>query len=111
MRPAGWLRDGRLGVEAISAFSQVPAPRREKAIERFLAPDEYIYALNHDQSLKGNWRRLRFALEYKMNRVLAVTLRNPPRMKARPGSSPAHLLMSDRHAPLFVARRLPIRAI
>ena len=61
----GWLRDGDCGVEAISAFYN--DPRREKAVQRFFGAGEYIYALNHDKSLKGNWRRLRFALQYKMD--------------------------------------------
>ena len=61
----GWLRDGDCSAEAINAFYK--DPRREKAVQRFFGAGEYIYALNHDQSLKGNWRRLRFALEYKMD--------------------------------------------
>jgi 2-polyprenyl-6-methoxyphenol hydroxylase-like FAD-dependent oxidoreductase len=60
-----WLREGDWGAEAIGAFYK--DARREKAVQRFFGAGEYIFALNHDESLKGSWRRLRFALQYRMD--------------------------------------------
>ncbi|MEO5952848.1 MAG: NAD(P)/FAD-dependent oxidoreductase, partial [Chloroflexia bacterium] len=39
-------------------------PRRKGALDEFFARGRYIYALNHDPSLPGKSRRLKFALDH-----------------------------------------------
>jgi 2-polyprenyl-6-methoxyphenol hydroxylase-like FAD-dependent oxidoreductase len=57
-----WLAEGEPGPEAIRAFYS--DPRRQRAVEAFFARGRYIYDLNHDTSLPGRSRRLRFALQH-----------------------------------------------
>lgn len=85
-----WLHKGDCGVEAISAFYK--DPRREKAVQRFFGASEYIYALNHDESLKGNWRRLRFTLQYTMDARRNGHLAQPSKDRSAAWQPPAHFL-------------------
>lgn len=55
-----WLAENDCGVESIQAFYN--DPRRVRAVQAFYARGRYILALNHDSSLSGRLRRLRFAL-------------------------------------------------
>ena len=59
-----WLRDDDLGVEAIGRFYD--DARRSEAVRAYFGRGVYIYALNHDGSVKGKLRRVRFALRYML---------------------------------------------
>jgi 2-polyprenyl-6-methoxyphenol hydroxylase-like FAD-dependent oxidoreductase len=85
-----WLDEGNCSAEAISAFYD--DPRRTKAIHRFFGAGEYMFALNHDSSLKGDWRRLKFALQYMMDSRHAGHLVPSTGRSGTPWQSPAHFL-------------------
>ncbi len=57
-----WLRGDDGGSSAIQAFYD--DPRRVRAVQAFFDRGRYILALNHDSSLTGRSRRLRFALRH-----------------------------------------------
>jgi 2-polyprenyl-6-methoxyphenol hydroxylase-like FAD-dependent oxidoreductase len=73
----GWL-SGDCGPEAIQAFYS--DPRRTNAVREFFARGRYIYDLNHDSSLPGRSRRLRFALQHMLT----------SRLGKRPGRGPSN---------------------
>jgi hypothetical protein len=51
-----------------------------------------MFALNHDSSLKGDWRRLKFALQYMMDSRHAGHLVPSTGHSGTPWQSPAHFL-------------------
>jgi 2-polyprenyl-6-methoxyphenol hydroxylase-like FAD-dependent oxidoreductase len=57
-----WLREDDCSADAIQTF--YADPRRTEAVQHYFGRGQYIYALNHDASLRGQWRRIRFALEH-----------------------------------------------
>jgi len=62
-----WLREDDFTTDAIQTF--YADPRRTEAVQYYFGRGQYIYALNHDSSLLGNWRRMRFALEHLSSRL------------------------------------------
>ncbi len=62
-----WLEEDDCSTGAIQTFYM--DPRRREAVQRFFGRGQYIYALNHDSSLRGTWRRMRFALEHLPSRL------------------------------------------
>ena len=57
-----WLQTNDLSAGAIGAFYD--DARRKAAVRRYFGAGHYIFALNHDLSRRGAWRRLRFHLSY-----------------------------------------------
>jgi 2-polyprenyl-6-methoxyphenol hydroxylase-like FAD-dependent oxidoreductase len=72
-----WLGEGDCGPDAIQSF--YADPRRVRAVHAFFARGRYILDLNHDTSLKGRSRRLRFALRHILAARMAgrATRRHP----------------------------------
>ncbi len=75
-----WLQADACSLAEVQAF--YADPRRTGAMQRFFGGGRYIFALNHDSSLRGTWRRAYFALRH------AVTSRRDSRA-ARPAVSAA----------------------
>ena len=59
-----WLKEGNINSAAIQSF--YTDHRRVRAVRRFFGRGQYIYALNHNSSLQGRLRRLRFALNHNV---------------------------------------------
>ena len=55
-----WLREDSGSAPEMQTF--YADPRRAGAMQRFFGGGRYIFALNHDASLRGTWRRAYFAL-------------------------------------------------
>jgi menaquinone-9 beta-reductase len=75
-----WLREDDCSLAAIQAF--YADSRRIAASQWFFNRGRYIFALNHDPSMRGRARRLRFALDH----ILASHLGKRP-VRARPSAS------------------------
>jgi len=56
-----WLHENDCSPAAIEGF--YTDQRRERAVRFYFARGQYIFALNHDSSLRGALRRMRFALD------------------------------------------------
>lgn len=76
-----WLQTGDFGPAAIRAFYD--DPRRTSAVRKYFGRGRYIFSLNHDTSVRGNLRRLRFIMQTSL--------------ASRLGSSPArHVQTRDK---------------
>lgn len=56
-----WLNENDCGPAAIEGF--YADQRRERAVRFYFARGQYIFSLNHDLSIRGTLRRMRFALD------------------------------------------------
>ncbi len=59
-----WFQAGAFSAATLGAFYD--DPRRMAALRRYFGAGHYIFALNHDLSRRGAWRRLRFDLSYRL---------------------------------------------
>jgi 2-polyprenyl-6-methoxyphenol hydroxylase-like FAD-dependent oxidoreductase len=80
-----WLGEEPGRVPQIPAF--YADPHRAAAMERFFGGGRYIFALNHDASLRGTWRRAYFALRQTTGARLSSRSARP----GPPNSPPWHL--------------------
>ncbi|MGA7730032.1 MAG: FAD-dependent oxidoreductase [Chloroflexia bacterium] len=79
-----WLQQDVCDYEAIQTYYN--DPRRVGAVEWYFNRGRYIFDLNHDLSLRGRLRRLRFALSHMLTSRLGE--RSKPSLAA---SAPWHL--------------------
>jgi len=59
-----WFHAGAFSAVTLGAF--YADPRRTAAVRRYFGAGHYIFALNHDRSRRGAWRRLRFDWSYRL---------------------------------------------
>ena len=81
-----WLEEDACGPEAIAAF--YADSRRQQAAGHAFGGGRYIFALNHDLSLRGRWRRIRFALDQRRAAYVVGRPRLPHRRPISPGNCP-----------------------
>jgi 2-polyprenyl-6-methoxyphenol hydroxylase-like FAD-dependent oxidoreductase len=85
-----WLQTDDFGPAAIRAFYD--DPRRTSAVRRYFGRGRYIFSLNHDTSVRGNLRRLRFIMQTTLASRLGSGLARHAQARGKPWQLPAPYL-------------------
>ncbi|HYO48499.1 MAG TPA: NAD(P)/FAD-dependent oxidoreductase [Chloroflexia bacterium] len=85
-----WLQTDDFGPAAIRAFYD--DPRRTSAMRKYFGRGRYIFSLNHDKSVRGDLRRLRFIMQTKLASRMGSGLARDTQTRGRPWQLPAPYL-------------------